>query len=234
MGVGAAFDFISGNRPRAPMWMQASGLEWVHRMVHDPIKLAPPLRGGEHACSSPARSPRSPATRSGQPARPGDAVRVLVVHNRYRSAQPSGENAVVEEETALLRGAGAGRRACSRSRATRSPAGRAPKRLTLPGRVVWSRDGRPDWCGERSPGFRPGRRPLPQHLPAAQPRRAPRRARHRRPRRPDAPQLPPALPGRDVPPRRPRLRGVPRAASRSRRSSTAATAPRASPRCRSP
>ena len=41
MGVGAAFDFISGNRPRAPMWMQASGLEWVHRMVHDPIKLAP-------------------------------------------------------------------------------------------------------------------------------------------------------------------------------------------------
>ena len=41
MGVGAAFDFISGNRPRAPMWMQESGLEWVHRMVHDPIKLAP-------------------------------------------------------------------------------------------------------------------------------------------------------------------------------------------------
>lgn len=41
MGVGAAFDFISGNRPRAPMWMQSSGLEWVHRMVHDPIKLAP-------------------------------------------------------------------------------------------------------------------------------------------------------------------------------------------------
>ena len=24
-----------------PMWMQESGLEWVHRMVHDPIKLAP-------------------------------------------------------------------------------------------------------------------------------------------------------------------------------------------------
>jgi N-acetylglucosaminyldiphosphoundecaprenol N-acetyl-beta-D-mannosaminyltransferase len=41
MGVGAAFDFISGNRPRAPMWMQESGLEWLHRMVHDPIKLAP-------------------------------------------------------------------------------------------------------------------------------------------------------------------------------------------------
>ena len=33
-------------------------------------------------------------------------MRVLVVHNRYRSAQPSGENAVVEEETGLLRAAG--------------------------------------------------------------------------------------------------------------------------------
>ena len=41
MGVGAAFDFISGNRPRAPMWMQESGLEWMHRMVQDPLKLAP-------------------------------------------------------------------------------------------------------------------------------------------------------------------------------------------------
>jgi N-acetylglucosaminyldiphosphoundecaprenol N-acetyl-beta-D-mannosaminyltransferase len=41
MGVGAAFDFISGNRPRAPMWMQESGLEWLHRMAHDPVKLVP-------------------------------------------------------------------------------------------------------------------------------------------------------------------------------------------------
>jgi glycosyltransferase involved in cell wall biosynthesis len=30
-------------------------------------------------------------------------MRVLVVHNRYRSAQPSGENGVVDEETRLLR-----------------------------------------------------------------------------------------------------------------------------------
>jgi glycosyltransferase involved in cell wall biosynthesis len=33
-------------------------------------------------------------------------VKVLVVHNRYRSAQPSGENTVVDQEVALLRGAG--------------------------------------------------------------------------------------------------------------------------------
>ncbi|MDK1476389.1 glycosyltransferase [Streptomyces sp. 549] len=33
-------------------------------------------------------------------------MRVLVVHNRYASAQPSGENRVVDQEVALLRGAG--------------------------------------------------------------------------------------------------------------------------------
>jgi glycosyltransferase involved in cell wall biosynthesis len=33
-------------------------------------------------------------------------VRILVVHNRYRSGQPSGENAVVDQETALLTEAG--------------------------------------------------------------------------------------------------------------------------------
>ncbi|GGX15533.1 glycosyl transferase [Streptomyces malachitofuscus] len=33
-------------------------------------------------------------------------MHVLVVHNRYNSAQPSGENKVVDQEVALLRGAG--------------------------------------------------------------------------------------------------------------------------------
>lgn len=33
-------------------------------------------------------------------------MKVLVVHNRYRAAQPSGENRVVDEEVALLRSAG--------------------------------------------------------------------------------------------------------------------------------
>ncbi|MGH3076057.1 MAG: glycosyltransferase, partial [Gaiellales bacterium] len=67
-------------------------------------------------------------------------MRVLVVHNRYRSAQPSGENAVVEEETALLREAGAVVELLSVE--SDDIAGwPAAKRLTLPARVVWSRDG---------------------------------------------------------------------------------------------
>jgi glycosyltransferase involved in cell wall biosynthesis len=67
-------------------------------------------------------------------------MRVLVVHNRYRSAQPSGENAVVEEETALLREAGATVELHS-VESDEIAGWPAAKRLTLPGRVVWSRAG---------------------------------------------------------------------------------------------
>jgi len=36
MGVGGAFDFISGKAKRAPGWMQRLGLEWLHRLLHQP------------------------------------------------------------------------------------------------------------------------------------------------------------------------------------------------------
>jgi len=36
MGVGGAFDFISGKAKRAPGWMQRLGLEWFHRLLHEP------------------------------------------------------------------------------------------------------------------------------------------------------------------------------------------------------
>jgi N-acetylglucosaminyldiphosphoundecaprenol N-acetyl-beta-D-mannosaminyltransferase len=38
-GVGAAFDFHAGLVPQAPSWMQASGLEWVYRLAHEPRRL---------------------------------------------------------------------------------------------------------------------------------------------------------------------------------------------------
>jgi N-acetylglucosaminyldiphosphoundecaprenol N-acetyl-beta-D-mannosaminyltransferase len=41
LGVGAAFDFISGNKPRAPRWMRNAGLEWLHRVGSEPRRLAP-------------------------------------------------------------------------------------------------------------------------------------------------------------------------------------------------
>lgn len=36
MGVGGAFDFISGKAKRAPHWMQRLSLEWLHRLLHQP------------------------------------------------------------------------------------------------------------------------------------------------------------------------------------------------------
>jgi N-acetylglucosaminyldiphosphoundecaprenol N-acetyl-beta-D-mannosaminyltransferase len=40
LGVGAAFDFHAGVMKRAPLWMQRHGLEWLHRLLLDPHRLA--------------------------------------------------------------------------------------------------------------------------------------------------------------------------------------------------
>lgn len=39
VGVGAAFDFLSGRIKRAPIWMQGVGLEWLYRLSQDPGRL---------------------------------------------------------------------------------------------------------------------------------------------------------------------------------------------------
>lgn len=38
-GVGGAFDFHSGRKPRAPRWMMSLGVEWAYRMVREPKRL---------------------------------------------------------------------------------------------------------------------------------------------------------------------------------------------------
>jgi N-acetylglucosaminyldiphosphoundecaprenol N-acetyl-beta-D-mannosaminyltransferase len=39
VGVGAAFDFLSGAKPQAPRWIQRSGLEWMFRFFSEPGRL---------------------------------------------------------------------------------------------------------------------------------------------------------------------------------------------------
>ena len=39
IGVGAAFDFLSGRVRQAPRWIQRSGLEWVFRLIQEPRRL---------------------------------------------------------------------------------------------------------------------------------------------------------------------------------------------------
>lgn len=37
--VGAAFDFLAGNKKMAPKWMQQYGLEWLYRLMQEPGRL---------------------------------------------------------------------------------------------------------------------------------------------------------------------------------------------------
>lgn len=39
VGVGATFDFLAGNVPRAPAWVRRVGLEWVYRLFREPRRL---------------------------------------------------------------------------------------------------------------------------------------------------------------------------------------------------
>lgn len=39
IGVGAAFDFHTGNVREAPRWMQSSGIEWLFRLSQEPRRL---------------------------------------------------------------------------------------------------------------------------------------------------------------------------------------------------
>jgi N-acetylglucosaminyldiphosphoundecaprenol N-acetyl-beta-D-mannosaminyltransferase len=39
LGCGAALSFVAGAFPRAPLWMQRAGLEWLHRLLVEPRRL---------------------------------------------------------------------------------------------------------------------------------------------------------------------------------------------------
>jgi N-acetylglucosaminyldiphosphoundecaprenol N-acetyl-beta-D-mannosaminyltransferase len=40
VGVGGSFSFVAGEIPRAPRWLQVTGLEWLHRLACEPRRLA--------------------------------------------------------------------------------------------------------------------------------------------------------------------------------------------------
>lgn len=39
VGVGGAFDFLTGRVPRAPLWMRQVGIEWLFRLAHQPWRI---------------------------------------------------------------------------------------------------------------------------------------------------------------------------------------------------
>jgi len=40
VGIGSAFDILSGDKPRAPQWMQRLSLEWFFRLLLEPRRLS--------------------------------------------------------------------------------------------------------------------------------------------------------------------------------------------------
>jgi N-acetylglucosaminyldiphosphoundecaprenol N-acetyl-beta-D-mannosaminyltransferase len=38
--AGATIDFLAGEKQRSPLWMQRTGLEWLHRLASEPRRLA--------------------------------------------------------------------------------------------------------------------------------------------------------------------------------------------------
>jgi N-acetylglucosaminyldiphosphoundecaprenol N-acetyl-beta-D-mannosaminyltransferase len=40
LGIGVSFSFVSGELRRAPVWLRRIGLEWVHRLLQEPRRLA--------------------------------------------------------------------------------------------------------------------------------------------------------------------------------------------------
>lgn len=41
IGVGGTIDFLAGRLPRAPIWMQRAGMEWMFRVAQEPRRLIP-------------------------------------------------------------------------------------------------------------------------------------------------------------------------------------------------
>jgi N-acetylglucosaminyldiphosphoundecaprenol N-acetyl-beta-D-mannosaminyltransferase len=39
LGIGMSIGFVGGQVPRAPVWMQRMGLEWLHRLAQEPRRL---------------------------------------------------------------------------------------------------------------------------------------------------------------------------------------------------
>ncbi|MBI4865246.1 MAG: WecB/TagA/CpsF family glycosyltransferase [Candidatus Riflebacteria bacterium] len=41
LGVGGAFDVLTGRVKNSPLWLKRCGLRWAHRILQDPVRLAP-------------------------------------------------------------------------------------------------------------------------------------------------------------------------------------------------
>ena len=110
VAVGAAFDFIAGVKRQAPSWMQRAGLEWLFRLVTEPRRLA-----RRYLVYNAKFLQALVVDQRHRRSRRLDRMRVVIVHNRYRSENPSGENRVVESDIETPYVDGVEMRPCNRN-----------------------------------------------------------------------------------------------------------------------
>ena len=60
IGVGAAFDLVSGTKRQAPAWLQRAGLEWLFRLLTEPLAALEALRQKQPGLRRRHRPPPAP------------------------------------------------------------------------------------------------------------------------------------------------------------------------------
>lgn len=101
VGVGAAFDFSAGTVKRAPKWMQELCLEWLYRILQDPVRLIPRYFGTNLSFLWNV-SRESNAFRKAEKIKNRNKMKIAMIGHKRIPSREGGVEIVVEELSVRL------------------------------------------------------------------------------------------------------------------------------------
>lgn len=101
IGVGAAFDFSAGTVKRAPKWMQELCLEWLYRILQDPVRLIPRYFGTNLSFLWNV-SRESKAFRKAEKIKNRNKMKIAMIGHKRIPSREGGVEIVVEELSVRL------------------------------------------------------------------------------------------------------------------------------------
>lgn len=101
IGVGAAFDFSAGTVKRAPKWMQELCLEWLYRILQDPVRLIPRYFGTNLSFLWNV-SRESNAFRKAEKIKNRNKMKIAMIGHKRIPSREGGVEIVVEELSVRL------------------------------------------------------------------------------------------------------------------------------------
>lgn len=101
VGVGAAFDFSAGTVKRAPKWMQELCLEWLYRILQDPVRLIPRYFGTNLSFLWNV-SRESKAFRKAEKIKNRNKMKIAMIGHKRIPSREGGVEIVVEELSVRL------------------------------------------------------------------------------------------------------------------------------------